>query len=204
MKKVFLTALIILASVIPTFAQSSGSADTEPPTRFEFALNPISYLRQGGQNLRGGSFNLAMRRSQRVSYILDIAVHQTRPAAATADSLPHPDSFNVSAYRFGLRYYSAARGKFTPFGEVLAGGASLGAKTTTTLTPTTTGTTTSKTTILDGSHTGVGFGIGGGVDYTVRPWFSWRVFQADYNFIHAGGNTSGVRIHTGGVFHFGH
>lgn len=204
MKKVFLTALIALASVFPARAQSSSTASSEPPTRFEFALNPISYLRQGGKNLRGGSLNLAMRRTERVSYILDIGVHQTRPAAATADALPHPDSFDIAAYRVGLRYYAAPRGKFKPFGEVLAGGASLGATTTTTITPTATGSSTSKTTILDGSHSGVAFGAGAGVDYSIRPWFSWRVLQADYNFIHAGGSTSGVRIHTGGVFHFGH
>ena len=182
MKNVLLTALIALASVIPVHAQSATS---DEPYRFELGWNPISYLRQSGKNLRGASFSLTMRRSERLSYVADLAIHQTR------DSNP----FTASAYRFGLRYYAPARGKFTPFGEVLAGGANLSAVTTTVGT---------KSTTIPG-HNGLAFATGGGVDYFIKPWLSWRIFQADYSLIRAGGNTSnGLRIHTGGVFYFGH
>jgi len=176
MKKVFLTVLAALAAVIPVHAQSS-------PLRFEAGLNPVSYLHQSGKNLWGGSFSLAMHRSNRLSYVADFAVHQTR------DSNP----FTTSAYRFGLRYYATHKGKFTPFGEVLAGGANTGAVTTQVGT---------KISTIPG-HNGVAFAAGGGVDRAFKSWFSWRVLHVDYSFIHAGSNLSGVRIQTGGVFHFG-
>ena len=182
MKKVFLSALIVLALVIPVQAQSAKS---DSPRPFEAGWNPVSYLRQEGKNLRGGTLSLAMRRSDHVSYVLDVSIHQTRTA----------NPFTTTAYRFGLRYYATARGKFTPFGEVLGGGANLGTVTTTV------GTTTTTTS----GHNGVSLAAGGGVDMAVRPWFSWRVLQVDYSLIHAGGSTlNGVRAHSGAVFHFGH
>lgn len=183
MKKVFLTALIALASVIPAHAQT---ADPETPYRFELGFNPISYLHQGDKDLWGGGLSITMRRSDRVSYLADISIHQTRGL----------NPFTTSTYRFGLRYYAPARGKLTPFAEILAGGANLSAvtqavgNTTTTLTP---------------SHNGISFAGGGGVDYFIKPWLSLRVAQVDYSLIRAGGDTSnGVRIHTGAAFHFGH
>jgi hypothetical protein len=183
MKTVFLIALITLASVIPAGAQT---ATPEEPHRFELGWNPISYLHQGDRDLWGGSLALAMRRSERLSYLADLSIHQTRGL----------DPFTTSAYRFGVRYYAPARGKFRPFAEVLAGGAILSAV------RTTVGNTTTTTTP---GRSGLSFATGGGVDYAIRPWLSWRVLQADYSLIRAGGtNSNGVRIHTGGVFHFGH
>jgi hypothetical protein len=92
-----------------------------------------------------------------------------------------------------LRYYAPARGKFTPFAEVLAGGGRIGSQTTTTGTITTT----------TPGHNGFSFATGGGVNMAIRPWISWRVLQADYSLIRAGGASyNGVRLHTGGAFHF--
>ena len=91
MKKVFLTVLIALISALSAHAQESAG---EPPKRFELGWNPWTYLRQEGRNLWGGSASIAMRRSDRVSYVADISVHQTRGL----------DPFTTSAYRFGLRY----------------------------------------------------------------------------------------------------
>ena len=182
MKKVFLTVLLALAAALPVRAQTAGS---DEPYRFELGFNPMSYLHQFGTNLWGGSFSLTMRRSERVHYVADLSIHQKGGTSPYA----------VSAYRFGLRYYAHARGKLTPFGEALAGGANLSSVTTTV------GTTTTSTP----SHNGVAFAVGGGADYFIRPWLSWRVLQADYSLMRAGGDTSnGVRIHTGAVFHFGH
>ena len=128
---------------------------------------------------------MAMRRSDRLSYVADITIHSTRGTSP----------FTTSAYRFGLRYYAPAKVKYVPFAEVLAGGANTGTVTTTVGTTSTTAP----------GHRGFGFAAGGGVDKAIRPWLSWRVLQVDYSFIHAGGsNYNGVRIHTGGVFHFGH
>jgi hypothetical protein len=181
MKKVFLTAVIALVSVLSAHAQTSN---LDEPKRFELGFNPLSYLRQEGRNAWGGSLSIAMRRSDRVSYIADFSVHQTRGA----------DPFTTSAYRFGLRYYAIAKGKFTPFGEVLAGGGRLGRQTSTVGTTTTT---------LEPGHNGFSFGAGGGVNMAVRPWVSWRVLQADYSLIRAGGASyNGVRIHSGAAFHF--
>jgi hypothetical protein len=203
MKNVFLTALIALASLIPAHAQT---ATPEGRPRFELDFNPVSYLRQDGQSLWGGSFSLAMRRSERLSYLADFSFHQTRPPAAVADGTPYPDSFGTSTFRFGVRYYAPARGKFTPFGQVLAGGANIGGITTTTITPDPNPTRppTTRTTVVEPSHMGVSFAAGGGVNYSIKRWLSWRVIQADYGLIRGGGNTlHGLRIHTGVVFHFG-
>jgi hypothetical protein len=180
MKKVFLTAVIALVCVLPGHAQSSTP---DSPKRFELGFNPWSYLRQEGKNLWGGSFSIAMRRSDRVSYVADLSVHQTRGTTP----------FTTSAYRFGLRYHASARGKFTPFAEVLAGGGRIGRQTITTATPATT---------IPGSN-GFSFAAGGGVNRAIRPWLSWRVLQADYSLIRAGGAShNGVRLHTGAAFHF--
>ena len=179
MKKIFLTALIALASVLPAHAQN------EKPLRFDFGFNPISYLHQGDKDLWGGSLSLAMRHSDHLSYLFDLTIHQTR------DDL----KYTTSAYRFGMRYYANSWGKFTPFGEAMAGGANLGAVTVN---------LGSISTITKGSN-GFAFGAGGGLDYKIKPWLSWRTLQVDYSLIHSGGNTSnGVRIHTGGSFRFGH
>jgi hypothetical protein len=203
MKKVLLTALITLASLLPAHAQSSSP---EPPYRFELDFNPVSYLRQDGQNFWGGNLAMAMRRSDRLSYVADLSIHQTRPPAAKPDLGPFPDSFTTSAFRFGLRYYAPARGKFTPFGQVLAGGGVIGGLTTTTVTTNpVTGNLTTRTTVVEPSHMAVALAAGGGVDYPIRSWLSWRVLQADYSLIRGGGTTfNGVRLHTGAVFRFGH
>jgi hypothetical protein len=183
MKKVLLTALIALVAVIPAHAQSSSP---DEPHRFELDFNPVSYLHQDGNDFWGSTLAFAMRRSDRLSYVADLSIHQTRDAP----------TFSTSAYRFGLRYYAPARGKITPFAQILGGGAILGAVTTT---------VGNRTTTLSPSRNGVAFAAGGGADYTIRPWLSWRVLQADYSLIRAGGdNLNGVRIHTGAVFHFGH
>jgi hypothetical protein len=180
MKNFCLTALIALTLAIPVHAQSSKP---ETPRRFELGWNPLSYLRQEGRDLWGGSASIAMRRSDRLSYVADFSIHSAGGA----------DTFNTAAYRFGMRYYAAAKGKYTPFAEALAGGAHVGRSTTTS------GTTT---TIIPG-HNGFSFATGGGVDRTIRPWLSWRVVQVNYSFIHGAGKSyNGVRIHTGGAFHF--
>jgi hypothetical protein len=204
MKKVMLTALMTLAFLLPAHAQSTSP---DEPNRFELDFNPVSFLRQDGQNLWGGNLAFAMRRSDRLSYVADLSIHQTKPPAATPDALPHPDPFTMSAFRFGLRYYAPARGKLTPFGQVLAGGAVIGGITTTTITPDPNPTRppTTKTTVIESSHMGVAFAAGGGVDYVIKRWLSWRVFQTDYSLIRGGGNTfHGGRLHTGAVFRFGH
>lgn len=202
MKKVLLTVFLILASLLPANAQDPSSE----PNRYELDFNPVSFMRQDGKNMWGGNLAFAMRRSNRLSYVADISIYQTRPPAATADALPHPDNFTTSAYRFGLRYSAPARGKFTPFGQALFGGANIGAITTTTITPdpNPSRAPTSKTNVVEPSHMGVALSAGFGVDYAVRRWLSWRVVQADYSLLRGGGNTfHGGRIHTGAVFRFG-
>jgi hypothetical protein len=181
MKTLFRYALLLLAFHVPASAQD---ADTTTYRPFELAWNPISYLRQDGQNLKGGSFSLAWRRSERRGYVLDLSIHQT----------PGINPVVHTAYRFGPRFFLPARGKFTPFVQVLGGGAYVGTKIIVN------GTTT---TSIPGAS-GLSFAAGGGLNMQLKPWFSWRVFQADYSLIRARGDTlNGVRLHTGGVFHFG-
>jgi hypothetical protein len=54
------------------------------------------------------------------------------------------------------------------------------------------------------SHDGFAFGVGGGLDVKVRPWFAWRAIQGGYSLRHVeGGTSNGFRLATGIVFRFG-
>jgi len=180
MKKVSICVLIVLAFSATVSAQSTDSDSRRP---FELSWNPYSYMRQSGENTHGGAFALGYRKSDRLGYVLDLSIHQSKNTNVV-----------FTAYRFGPRLYFRERGRFAPFAEVLAGGAYLGTQVTVN------GTTTTSIP----SKAGISFATGGGLNMQLRPWFSWRVFQVDYSLIHGRGETlNGVRIQTGGVFHFG-
>ncbi len=180
MKNLFLPVLIALSSIGTLNAQDAGS---EPTPRFEMGWNPVSYLRLGSDNTRGASVSVAMKKTERIGYALDLSIHQTRTA----------NPLTTANYRFGPRFYAPSRGNWTPFGEVLLGGGYVSGKTVTTG-------TTSKT--LPG-HNGFSFAAGFGLDVKFKPWFSLRVIQADYSLLRAGRTLDGFRLHAGGVFHFG-
>ena len=180
MKNVSICVLIVLAYCAPLGAQNT---DSNSRRAFELGWNPYSYMRQSGENTHGGAFSLAARRSDRLGYVLDLSIHQSKNTNVV-----------FTAYRFGPRFYFPSHGRYTPFAEVMAGGAYVGSQVTVNGTTTTT---------VPGKA-GFSVATGGGLSMQLRPWFSWRVFQVDYSLIHARGQDfNGVRIHTGGVFHFG-
>ena len=177
MRKFLLSVLIGLASAGSLCAQSD---DTK---LLEIGWHPVSYLRQFGATHWGGSISGAYMKSNRLAYVADVSFQQTRGTSQVV----------TAAYRFGPRIYHPVQDRFKVFAEVLAGGAHHGTKvvavgTTNTVTP---------------GRNGFAVAAGGGVDYSIRPWFSWRVAQVDYSLVHvAGGSSNGVRVQTGGVFRF--
>jgi hypothetical protein len=178
MKKVLFSALIVLASAGSLLAQSTN----EYSKRIEIGWHPYSFLRQDGVNQHGGSISAAYMMSDRFAYVADVSMQQAGNGVVNA------------AYTFGPRLYRPLTKKLTGFAEVLAGGAHRG----------TLVVNTGAGNVVTPGRNGFAVAAGGGVDMAIRPWFSWRVAQVDYNYLHvAGSNANGVRIQTGGVFRVG-
>ena len=177
-----LTLLLFLVS-LPGYAQQS-----ENFRRFDIGWNVLSYARQFGDDWAGGNLSFAVRKSERLGFVADVAVHTTGFFSST----------DTVTYRFGPRVYARERARLTPFAEVLAGG---------------THATTSRTSLFPGgggvtvtspSANGFAMAAGGGVDMRIKPWFAWRMIEADYTLLRLAGRTSnGVRLDTGIVFRFG-
>ena len=179
MKNLFLAALIAMALVGSAHAQAAKDF-----RRFEVAWHPLSFLIENGNTSKGGSISVAYRRYERLGFVADLALHQTHEA----------NPVTRSAYRFGPRYYFPVKGRMVPFAQVLAGGGYIG---------TATQVVGTKTVVTPG-RSAFAFSSGAGLDFKIRPWFSWRIVQADYSLLRSNGNNlDGVRLHTGGVFHFG-
>jgi hypothetical protein len=194
MKRVSQWLLLLLASVPPLQAQVPGS---DAFRRFEIGWNVISYSRQGSTNLYGGDLSFAVHLSERVGIAADLAVHVT----------PDNPQFSTVNYRFGPRFYARPIGRFTPFGEILAGGShgSVSVTTTTSFTGVVLclgcGPITTSATLY---ANGFALAAGGGLDMRIKPWFAWRAVQSDYSLVRALGETShGIRMGTGIVFRFG-
>jgi hypothetical protein len=102
----------------------------------------------------------------------------------------------VTAYRFGPQFYGPHGGRISTFGEFLAGGTRITASSTTSFLG-----VSNKTSV---SLNGFAAAAGGGVDLRIKPWFGWRIVQADYSFLRfVGENSNGARLGTGLVFRFG-
>jgi hypothetical protein len=180
MKKVLFSAFIVLASIGSLSAQSNDDFSK----RIEIGWHPYSYLRQFGENQRGGAISAAYMKSDRLAWVADVSMQQNGDANPVANA----------AYRFGPRLYQPLTKKFKGFAEALAGGAHHG----------TSVVTSGTTNVVTPGHSGFAVALGGGVDMPIRSWFSLRLAQVDYNYLHiAGVNANGVRIQTGGVFKIG-
>ena len=186
MKNLFLLGLISLVCVLPIHAQSTNS---EHFRRFDIGWNLISYARQSDADLFGGNLSFVVRKSERLGFVADLALHQTIPLLFT----------RITTYRFGPRFYAPEKGRMTAFGEILAGGARASTSSTISFLGGGTSTTTSP------ANNGFALAAGGGLDLRIKPWFAWRIIQADYSLLRIAGDTSnGVRVDTGIVFRFGH
>jgi hypothetical protein len=186
MKHLVLLVLVSLASIVPVHAQSAGS---EHFRRFDIGWNVLSYARQSDRDLVGGNLSFAIRKSERLGFVADLAIHETVPFSST----------RITTYRFGPRFYAPEKGRITAFGEILAGGAR--ARTSSTFSFFGGGSTTTTSPAING----FALAAGGGLDVRIKPWFAWRMIQADYSLLRLAGDTSnGVRVDTGIVFRFGH
>jgi len=177
MKRLLMTTILCCFFSVPAFSQANQ------PRRFEINWNLISYNRIGSADFAGGTLGLAVRATEHVSIVAEVAVHS---------EFNFFDNQNLTTYTFGPRYSVKRGNRLTLFTEARAGGAHV----------------TSTAIFGSGSPTsgvnGFAFGGGGGVDLGIRPWVAWRAVQGDYTFARIGEtNKSGFRIGTGFVFRFG-
>jgi len=186
MRSLFVLVVISLASVVPVHAQGARSENFR---RFDIGWNVLSYARQSGEDLFGGNFSFVVRKSERLGFVADLAVHETIPF----------DTFTITTYRFGPRFYAPEKARMTAFGEILAGGTHARSSSTIFFFGGGSTTTTSP------ASNGFALAAGGGLDLRIKPWFAWRIVEADYSMLRLAGDTSnGVRVDTGIVFRFGH
>jgi hypothetical protein len=132
------------------------------------------------------AFNTNINR--RVGIVADVSIHQT------VDEFP---KLTVTAYRFGPRIYGYRGRRISTFGEFLAGGTRV---------------TEERTLILFGGTVtstdhvnGFAAAVGGGMDFQIKPWLTWRMYHADFSYLHIPDiNSNGLRVGTGIAFQFGH
>jgi hypothetical protein len=183
MQRLLFGCVVFLLLSIPAFGQANEFR------RFEIDFNFIGYARQGPQNFAAGDLAFAFHATKRLAIVADVGIH-----VAGDDAL----SEEWTTYRFGPRISYRHGSRITTFAHVLAGGARATLQSCTCSGPTKTSTST--------STDGFSFAAGGGVDVGIRPWFGFRVVQADYSFIRFGSadlNSNGFRVSSGIVFRFG-
>jgi hypothetical protein len=184
MKRLLLVVILCIVFAAPSFAQANSFR------KFEINWDALAYTRQGGSNFAGGGLGFAYHVTRRWAILAEERI----------DERVDFSDIHLTTYRFGPRYTRTHGNRLTMFAEVLAGGA---LATRTTLQPTIQSVNGSTKTVTTTSQNGFAIGAGGGVDFGIRPWIAWRAVQAEYSFVHIGGNTNGVRIGTGLVFRFG-
>jgi hypothetical protein len=187
MKKVFLLALTLLASVIPVHAQDTKSQYFR---RFEIGWNVLSYMHQGGDDFIGTNLSFAVHKSDRLGFVAEYAIHEEAILFSSSE---------IRTYRFGPRFYMKPKSRLKPFAEILVGGSHAQKSTTSGFFGFGT------TTVATPAENGFALLAGGGLDMRIKPWIAWRVVEADYSFLRLAGNSSnGIRVDTGILFRFGH
>ncbi|HEY2822094.1 MAG TPA: outer membrane beta-barrel protein [Candidatus Acidoferrum sp.] len=135
-------------------------------------------------SLNGGDASVAYHFDSAFAAVAEISsVHASNISGSGAD-------LTLTSYLFGPRYYWHNHTKFTPFGQVLLGGAHAG------------------TSLAGVSSDANAFAakIGGGVDYALTHRFSLRPFEANYYLTHFANGTNdhqnNLQLGAGLVFHF--
>lgn len=168
-----IVTLLVILSAAPAFAQETANAFRP----FEIGWNALSYTRQSSSNFYGGDLSMTFYPKKSVGLVADVSIQQSNELG---------QDFTLTSYRFGVKLRRPLGGRFTYFGEFLAGGARLSSSS---------------------AHTsGFAGAIGGGLDLGIRPWIAWRMVQYDYSYLYFSSSSSssnGFRLGTGLVFRMG-
>jgi outer membrane immunogenic protein len=187
MKLRFIVSLLALVTVFGLSAKAQELPKIDASVGYSyFRANPAT---PGFQpfNLNGGSASVAYNVRDWVSGVADFGgYHVGNSNGLNVDN-------HLLTYMFGPRFTYRGYRRFSPFGQVLFGGARAG----------------SGVFATANSHTAFASALGAGVDWNVRDRFSIRPIQFDYVLTHlpevTGGNNqtqNNLRVSAGIVFHF--
>ncbi len=133
-------------------------------------------------SLNGGDASVAYHFDSAIAAVAEISsVHAGNIAGSGAD-------LTLTSYLFGARYYWHNHTKFTPFGQVLLGGAH------------------ASTSLAGAGANAFAAKVGGGLDYALTHRFSLRPIEANYYLTHfANGvndHQNNLQLGAGIVFRF--
>jgi opacity protein-like surface antigen len=185
----WVVAVAMLASVGARSAHGQEASGLTP--QFDVS-GSYSFLRAnaansgGGFNVNGGSASFAFNFSDRLAVVADGGAYRF-------GGLPAGLSSNLYTYLAGPRILLRKIGPFTPFAQVLAGGARL----------------TANSGGLGAGENAFSMAVGGGLDFPLRGHLTVRVIQGEYlltrfnNVNGASATQNNVRVSAGVVFRFG-
>jgi len=187
MKLRFIVSLLALVTLFGLTANAQELPKIDASVSYSyFRANPAT-SGFNGFNLNGGSASAAYNFKDWVSGVADFGGYHVG-----TDSGVNVDN-HVLTYLFCPRFTYREHRRFSPFGQVLVGGARAG----------------SNVFVTTNSHTAFATAFGVGVDWNVRDRFSIRPLQFDYLLTHLPEVTNGnnqtqnnLRVSTGIVFHF--
>ena len=172
MKKALWLAFVIF--LLPSAARSQETPAAEASIGY-------SYLRLGGSdgtNQNGGSASFAFNVNNWLGIVADAGGYHSSPFGI---------DFNTYTYMFGPRFSYRGTGRFTPFTQVLFGGAH----------------NTGSAFGASASLNSFAFSTGGGVDIRLSHAVAFRP-QADYVLLRSNGsNLNCARVSAAIVFRFG-
>lgn len=150
--------------------------ESEPPS-FEVS-GAYTYLRLAGANCHGGSGSIAYNVNDSVGAVAEVG-------GCRDTGLPSGITGHAVTYLFGPRINFRSSSKFTPYGQLLVGGAHFGG----------TG---------GASANAFAMTIGGGLDLRISDHVSFRVAQAEYLLTRFGGTQqNNFRFESGIVLRLG-
>lgn len=158
--------------------------------RFEFGINPYSYLQMVGEDFHGFNANLGIHFFRNVALIADFSLNRTSVQEFFELARQRDEVF---AYRFGPRF-TARNGRASIFAQVLIGGHHVRSIVDAEIFG-------AEVREVETEHGWAGL-AGGGIDIGLVDWMSLRAIQAEYNVLeNNGGFGHGARIGFGLVFH---
>jgi outer membrane immunogenic protein len=180
---------LVLGSLLGLFLCSlAPQAHAQSASKFEVGAD-YNYVRSNAPpggctcfSLNGGDASVAYHFDPAFAAVAEISsVHAGNIAGSGAD-------LTLTSYLFGPRYSWHNHTKFTPFGQVLLGGAHAG------------------TSLAGAASNAFAAKVGGGLDYALTDHFSLRPFEANYYLTHfANGvndHQNNLQLGAGLVFHF--
>jgi hypothetical protein len=170
-----LVGILILAG--STYAQETPQAEVSAS---------YSYLRiggSGGTNQNGGSFSFAYNLDSWIGLVGDVGIYHSTVSVGGVSGI----GINTTTFVFGPRLSARTDSKFTPFAQILLGGAHLSAG------------------FNGGTASTNGFAVAGGagLDVKVAPRVALRPQLEYVGLRNNGGQSNAIRISFGVVFQLG-